>query len=237
MQATSGGCRRAARAGRPACAYAAQVASGSRGASRSRSTPDTVEGATATFARALAALRQVSVRPEITIEEAPAPQRLAPHAVALTGDVTVDGVDVATGRFVLLHDPAGHEAWAGSWRVVSFVRADLESDLAAEPMLAGVGWAWLTEALASHGAHALVLGGTVTRVASESFGTMAERPQETEVEVRASWTPAALDGSEPEVGAHLLAWATLLGTAAGLTPLPTGVVPLPSHPSRRTRRG
>jgi hypothetical protein len=213
------------------------VASGSRGARRARSTSDTVDDATAAFARALAALRQVSVRPEITIEEAPAPQRLAPHAVALTGDVTVDGVDVATGRFVLLHDPAGHEAWAGSWRVVSFVRADLESDLAAEPMLAGVGWAWLTEALASHGAHALVLGGTVTRVASESFGTMAERPQETEVEVRASWTPAALDGSDPEVGAHPLAWATLLGTAAGLAPLPTGVVSLPSRPSRRTRRG
>ena len=220
-------------AGEPACAYAAQVASGSRGARRARSTSDTVDDATATFAHALQALRQVSLRPEITIEEAPAPQRLAPHAVALTGDVTLDGADVATGRFVLLHDPAGHEAWAGAWRVVTFVRADLESDMAAEPMLAGVAWAWLTEALAAHGARALLLGGTVTRVASESFGTMAERTQEAEVEVRASWTPA-WDGPMPEVETHLLAWATLLGTAAGLAPLPTGVVSLPS---RRSRKG
>lgn len=220
------------RVGGPCCAYPAQVASSSRGARRTRGASGTLDDAAATFARALEQLRKVSLRPEVSIEEAPAPQRLAPHAVALTGDVTVDGDDMATGRFVLLHDPAGHEAWAGTWRVVTFVRAELETDLAAEPMLAEVSWAWLTEALESQGARAQVLGGTVTRVASQSFGTMAERAHEAEVEVRASWTPV-WDGPHPEVSAHLLAWSELLCTAAGLAPLPKGIVPLPK---RRTTR-
>jgi hypothetical protein len=42
------------------------------------------------FDRALASLRQERFRPEITIVEAPAPQRLAPHAVALTAEI-LDG--------------------------------------------------------------------------------------------------------------------------------------------------
>ncbi|HSF27132.1 MAG TPA: DUF3000 domain-containing protein [Actinomycetes bacterium] len=209
------------------------MASGSRGAKRARSASDSVNDPTELFAHALRQLREVTVRAELHIEEAPAPARLAPHAVALTGDVTVDGDDLATGRFVLLHDPAGHDAWAGTWRVVSFVRAELETDLAADPMLTSVGWAWLTEALEARAAQALVLGGTVTRVSSESFGTMSERPPEAELELRASWTPA-WDGPMPQVAAHLLAWADLLCTAAGLAPLPPGIVSLPNR--RATRK-
>jgi hypothetical protein len=194
-----------------------------------------VEGPAERFARVLTALREVAVRPEVALDEAPAPHRLAPYAVALTGDVAGDGdTDLATGRFVLLHDPAGHDAWEGTWRVVSFVRADLEPELAADPLLTGVGWTWLTEALESRGARYVAAGGTVTRVASESFGTMAERTPEAEIEVRASWTPL-LDEDPAAVGAHLAAWAELLCTTAGLPPVPPGVVPLPNRRGARSR--
>ncbi|MFI5100353.1 MAG: DUF3000 family protein, partial [Actinomycetes bacterium] len=56
------------------------------------------------FQRALEALRSVRLRPEIDLEETPAPQRLAPHAVALSADVVAaDDSELGTGRFVLLH--------------------------------------------------------------------------------------------------------------------------------------
>ena len=58
--------------------------------------------------------------------------------MALSADVVVDADDdeLGTGRFVLLHDPAGHETWQGTFRVVTFVRATLEPELAADPLVA-----------------------------------------------------------------------------------------------------
>ena len=176
------------------------------------------------FRRALAALRTASPRPEVVFEETPAPQRLAPHAVALTADVTIPGDDeeLATGRFVLLHDPVGHEAWAGTFRVVTYVRADLEPEMAIDPLLAGVGWAWLTEALDGHNATFAAASGTVTRVSSESFGAIAEDNASAQIEIRASWTPL-----DDRYERHLLAWCDLLCTTAGLPPVAPGVVMLP----------
>ncbi|MGA1699860.1 MAG: DUF3000 family protein, partial [Candidatus Nanopelagicales bacterium] len=63
------------------------------------------------FDRALTSLRGVRLRPELTLDEGPAPQRLAPHAVALTSEFIEDDEEMASGRFVLLHDPDGVEAW------------------------------------------------------------------------------------------------------------------------------
>ena len=79
-------------------------------------------------------------RPEMCVEEGPAPQRLAPHAVALTAEFIEDDEELASGRFVLLHDPDGVEAWEGHFRVVVFIKAVLEPDVAADPLLTGVGW-------------------------------------------------------------------------------------------------
>lgn len=168
------------------------------------------------------------MRPEIQLDEAPAPQRLAPFAVALTADV-VDGDDeIGTGRFVVLHDPEGHEAWDGTFRVVTFARATLEPDIATDPLVAEVGWAWLMECLANQDASFRAASGTVTRVASESFGTMSDRAPTAELEVRASWTP-----SDARLAPHLQAWADLLCTACGLPPVPAGVVSLPRRSSSR----
>ena len=129
---------------------------------------------------------------------------------------------------MLLHDPAGHEAWQGTFRVVTYVRAELEHEMAADPLLPGVGWAWLTEALDGHGAGFAAASGTVTRVASESFGAIAGEPASAQIEIRASWTP--LDDA---FEAHLLAWCDLLCTTAGLPPLAPGVVTLPTAAPRQ----
>ncbi len=185
-------------------------------------------GAPAAFTEAVEQLRHARLRPEVRLVEVPAPQRIAPHSVALSAEVDgvdgPDGPEVASGRFVLLHDPAGQEAWQGTMRVVSYVRAALEPELASDPLLSDVGWSWLTDCLEAAGADAGALGGTVTRVLSDCHGTLAERPPTVELEIRASWTADDPDGLiRGGVQAHLQGWAALLGTVAGLPPLPEGV--------------
>lgn len=188
------------------------------------------------FAIALERIREVGARPEFEIEEAPAPGRLAPDALALTVDVTSgDSTDLASGRFVLLHDPDGVEEWGGTFRAVIFVRASIETDLASDPMLSEVGWSWLVDSLHSAAAHSAQVGGTVTRTFGTSYGTMADRPSDGSIEIRASWTPVSPDVSpvEATMGRHVEAWLTLLEHAAGLTPAPHGVVQV----GRRKIRG
>lgn len=172
------------------------------------------------FLAAVRGLRAVRLRSEVVLEEVPAPQRIAPFALALSAEVESKGEELATGRFVLLHDPAGPEAWEGTFRAVTFVRAVLEPEFGADPLLGQVGWSWLEEALESVGVAATALGGTVTRVVSESYGSLATKPATVELEVRASWTPIG------EPADHLVAWSTLLCTVGGLPPLPDGVAPL-----------
>ena len=189
------------------------------------------------FRRALRELESAPWRPELAVEEIPAPQRIAPFSAAMTADVVVDDEEAGSGRFVLLHDPAGNAAWQGTFRCVTFARAEVDPEMVTDPLLASVGWSWLIDALAAHGADYLAPSGTVTSVASESFGGMADEEPRAEVEVRASWTPQLADGSG--LTPHLAAWAELLCTTAGLPPLPAGVVMMPSRrhpPSRRTRR-
>ena len=93
------------------------------------------------FLDAIERLRTVRPRPEVQLEEVPAPQRIAPHAVALSADVARQEEELASGRFVVLYDPAGQEAWDGRFRVVTFARAALETDLGADPLLGEVGGA------------------------------------------------------------------------------------------------
>jgi hypothetical protein len=174
------------------------------------------------FGRAVQTLRSARLRSEVVITEVPAPQRIAPHAAALSADVVAGGEELATGRFVLLHDPAGQEAWEGSFRAVTFARATLEPEMGADPLLGQVGWSWLEECLDGAGARVCAAGGTVTRVVSESFAGLAERPATVEIEIRASWTPL-----DDDLAPHLRGWADLLCTVAGLPPVPEGVASLP----------
>ena len=191
------------------------------------------------FVAAAQRLAEANVRPEFQIEQAPAPQRLAPHALTLVADAVPlsaplsDLSETATGRFVLLHDPDGVDEWAGTFRVVVFARCDVEPEMLADPLIHEVAWTWVTEALED--LPVAQVGGTVTISAGTSFGTMAERPGDGLVEVRASWTPLPTDdGREvPDtITDHFDAWIEIVARLAGLPPLPAGVPHMAAHRSR-----
>jgi hypothetical protein len=181
------------------------------------------------FRRALDSLRSARVRPEVEIEESPAPQRLAPYAAALSATVISNRDELAHGRLVVLYDPAGHEAWQGTFRLVSYIRAELEAEMVNDPLLPRVAWAWLAEILDAHGLPFAAASGTVTRVESESFGALAGGPVAGQLEIRASWTPVG------EIRDHVEAWADVLCMAAGLPPVPPGVASIPSRRAPRER--
>ncbi len=172
------------------------------------------------FRAALDALAGLQVRPEIVVEPIPAPQRLAPWAHALgaaVGDPEAaddeDPEEIASGRFIVLHDPAGHEAWQGTTRCVGFLSAETDEHLVDDAMFSEVAWSWLTDALADAGATWHALGGTVTRTASTRFGDLAGPEHTVDVEIRASWT-----AEDTDLDRHLAAWLEVLGNAAGLPP-------------------
>lgn len=173
-------------------------------------------------------LRAAKFRAELFVEEMPAPQRIAPFAAALSADVTLGGEDVGSGRIVVLHDPAGNDAWGGTFRCVAFARAEIDPELVSDPLLAGVGWSWLIEALEAHAADYHLPSGSVTCVSSESFGGMADESPIAQIELRASWSPLG------KLTAHVEAWGKLLCTAAGVPPVPEGVATMGS---RRGQRG
>lgn len=167
-----------------------------------------------------------SVRPEISLDDVPAPVRLARHGLAVSAEIIDDeDAELAHGRFVLLHEPGGQPTWQGDTRAVLFVRALLEPELAVDPLLLEVGWDWLQESLAGRGLSASAVSGTVSRTGSQAFGDISSRDPEGAIEVRASITvPAA------QAGGILLAWCDLLATTAGLVPLHEGVQALRGRP-------
>ncbi len=153
----------------------------------------------------------------------PAPYR---HGPARLGPSSREPEELATGRFILLHDPQGPDVWNGTFRVVTYIRAQLEADMGNDALLGSVAWTWLVEALENHGAPHHSAGGTATRILSESYGTLEERADTIDIELRASWTPATED-----VRSHLEAWSDMVCAFAGIPPLPEGVTTLPHRRS------
>ncbi|GHE32271.1 hypothetical protein GCM10018782_02740 [Streptomyces griseoaurantiacus] len=185
------------------------------------------------FRAAVEALRTARLRPEIEVSATPAPRRLAPHAHALEAAVVEGEDDLADGRLVLLHDPAGHEAWQGTFRLVTLVRAELETEMAADPLLPDVCWSWLTGALQGRGLSFGEPSGTVTRASSHYFGGLEQRPAASQIEIRASWTPREGLGGVPDTAAHLAAWGDLLCQVAGLPPAGPSDASVVTLPQRR----
>ncbi|MFH8344060.1 DUF3000 domain-containing protein [Streptomyces sp. NPDC018045] len=209
---------------------------------------DSADNVPIPFRQAVEALRTARLRPEIEIEPTPAPKRLAPYAYALEAAVVEPGTgpegedtDLADGRLVLLHDPAGHDAWQGTFRVVTLARAELEPEMGSDPLLPEVSWSWLTGALDARGVRYGEPSGTVTRASSHYFGGLADRAPATQIEMRASWTPEEGQGGVPDLAAHLCAWGDLLCQVAGLPPAGPepaprgGVVPLPQRRGPQAR--
>jgi len=166
------------------------------------------------FRNAVASLSAVRPRPEMRFEPIPAPRRLAPWAYAWGLELPGVGHASTTGRFVLLHDPAGQDGWNATLRLVGFVRAELDVELAGDPLLPAVSWSWLADALGGSGAEHTALGGTVTQTSSVRFGAIAGPERAHDIELRASWTPVG-DG----LTAHAEAFCELMAAAAGLPPV------------------
>lgn len=178
------------------------------------------------FRRAVAALSAVRPRPELVVAPLDAPPRLAPYtwAVSVEADAArPPGEDLdepdTSGRLILLHDPAGQDAWEGRFRLVCFVQARLDPEQVGDEMLPTVGWSWLTEALEQNGATHVALGGTVTQTSSVRFGDIAGPRRNDDIELRASWTPTGPGGSCGDLRRHAEAFCTLIATAAGLPPV------------------
>ena len=185
----------------------------------------------ATFTAAVAAFmagRDAQVQRDLVFEDVAAPKRLAPYATAIAATVQRDDADVAWGRLVLLYDPDGQQGWDGFFRLVAYIRADVEPEIAADPLLGEVGWSWLSEALDAHVPGYAVPSGTVTRVITEGFGAKRDELPLTGFELRASWSPVGPDdrhGSPDtsdldtlDLSAHIAAWCDCLCAAAGLEP-------------------
>ena len=178
------------------------------------------------FEELVNSLRTFTPRAEIVLEEVPAPQKLATYSFAFSADVSNgllgdDEDEIASGRFVLLHEPGGQDTWEGEFRCVTFVRADVDPVMQQDPLLPKVGWSWFLEALESEECTLAAPSGTVTRVSSASFGKLSPRNDESEIEIRASWTPAIADPIE--IMKHIAGWCRLITDVAGLEPIPDGV--------------
>jgi len=184
--------------------------------------PNGSSGSSALFDRARESIAAAGIRRDLIVTEIPSPTEVAPYSLALSGDVRqrVHGEDseLGTGRFILLHDPAGQPAWDGDFRVVCFAQAPLETDIGTDPFLAEVTWSWLTDALDTRGADYTAASGTATTIVSSGFGELADQGTGAKVELRASWTPTDLD-----LGAHVEGWGELLCMLAGLPPAAEGV--------------
>lgn len=170
-------------------------------------------------------MRRARFQPELTLSTIDTPKHLAPFGVGLgAGVADPDSPDqeLALGRFILLYDPRSPDAWDGCFRVVSYIRAAIEPDVAAEELLSSVAWDWLVESLDSKGALRKNAGGTATRAFSQGFGVLAENGERNEIELRASWTPTG-----PDMRRHLEAWSDMVCTYAGLPPLPDDVARFP----------
>ncbi|MEP7054434.1 MAG: DUF3000 domain-containing protein [Actinomycetota bacterium] len=176
------------------------------------------------FLRAVTSLREAEHNSNVTLREVPSPGRLAPYSFALSAEVLAgNDDDLAAGRFVVLHNPDGHDGWEGTTRIVAFVQADVEEEMGADPLLPQVGWSWLLDALDSHSAAHHATGGTVTRTSSSRFGALAEQGESCEIELRCSWTP-----DDDDLAPHLRAFCDVMCSMAGLPPTqPVGVLRLP----------
>ena len=185
-----------------------------------------LEDPTATAVKAVfAALASTQPRADVSLEEVPAPgSKVAPFGYALEAEllpqrlnqVIVDAEPLATGRFIVLHDPAGKDDWRGTWRLVTMASAGVDLDMGRDPLLAEVTWSWLLEALEARGAGYRAERGTVTVTASRRFGSGVDDSDSEldvcEVELRCSWSPT---GAE-ELADHLAAFCDLLGALAGV---------------------
>lgn len=193
-----------------------------------KSTPDV-------FRAVVRALETARFRPEIALGRIAPPRGLAPHAISFAAEVghrtAAPGFDDAaapreaptSGRFVVLYDESCPAPWQGPFRIVSWFRSRMDPEMGRDELLTDVSWSWLTETLGEHGALFTAEGGTASRIVERHYGSLTDREDVAQVEVRASWTPVPHAGAPHWARSHLHAWTQVLCTAAGLPPRHEGV--------------
>lgn len=197
----------------------------------------TIAGEPRAFTVAADQMRNATLRSELRTREIAAPERIAPHSIALAAGVArgngddhesdvVDSI-YGAGRIILMYSPESADEWGGPFRIVCFAQAPLEVEIGVDPFISDVAWSWLVDALDSRGAEYTFLSGTATKTLSSGFGSLESQGDAAQIELRASWTPLGDD-----VSAHAEAWSELLCLLAGL-PHHEGV---DSITARRTRQ-
>ena len=178
----------------------------------------------AEFLTALGELRGVATPPNLALKEIQAPHTIAPYAASLSGEVlrknrrnNIDDV-LAHGSFTVFYSPTDVEDWGGKFRVVTIVRAEIDNEMGVDPLINDVSRAWLNESLDSAKAEFDCLRGTVTQVMSQSFDGQSPYDQESQLEIRCSWSPKPqFDRGQVdwELGLHLESWINLLFATSG----------------------
>lgn len=172
---------------------------------------------TADFQLAVLSLRQANIRDGVNITEIPSPDKIAKYSVALAANVGNDAHDnhgdQGTGRFVLLNSDEPQDGWGGNFRIICFAKSPLETDIGQDELITDVCWAWLEDALRSRSAGYTNEAGTITRIISQGFGSIAGHSDHAELELRASWSP-----TDSNFALHLEAWQDLLCMMSGLPP-------------------
>jgi hypothetical protein len=172
-------------------------------------TPD----APAQFNAASITLTEPYLRAELNSSQIPAPDRIAPWALAFAAQAPNPAdtpMNRGVGRIVFLYDPEQFDTWGSNLRVIAYGKSPLENDLGIEDDAAHFWWGQLTQALSNHGASYSHEAGTVTKMSSTGMGALANDPSASEVEMRASWSP-----QEDDLGPHFAAWQDLIAAMAG----------------------
>ncbi len=201
------------------------------------------------FGAAAEALRRAQFRSELTVREIPAPERIAPQAIAFAAGVTLTGAGTAgyaaeqthdvfespegAGRLILMHNPQMRSEWDSDFRLVCYAQAPLDVEIGADPFITDVAWSWLVDALESRSVEYTLIAGTVTKTLSAGYGSLAEQGEGSQLELRASWSPVGSPHTT-DFAAHASAWSELLCLLAGL-PLAEGVASLGTHRSRKAQ--
>lgn len=179
------------------------------------------DGLPAEFASALEGIDDVAFRAELDVHSIPAPDGIAPHALAWSATVDPQsGGDHGISRLVILYDPSEPEGWSGRFRAVCFAKAPLDQAMGEDPFLPKVAWTWLTDALEHSGARHERAAGTSSTIISTGFGELASDEVGTEIEMRASWSP------QGPLTTHLEAWNEFVCMLAGFPPPIEGVTAL-----------
>lgn len=171
----------------------------------------------AEFKNAAAGLESALFRNELRSEQIHSPEGISKDSLAFATEVpnkASENKDRGVGRLVFIYDKKQNETWGGNMRIIAYGKSPLtEAERGVHDDDSHWYWGMLIRALHNHGAKFINEAGTVTTIKSKGMGSIAEDTENTEIEIRASWTP--VDG---DFAPHFAAWQDLIAGMAGFSP-------------------